>query len=155
WTGIGSVRFAVAVSHFGLPFHATGILPVIQQPMYTEGQRADFREFAPPTTFRIGIAGEVLHDDSQRWTWALSLEHPSDNAESYAVASEYAMRFSPAFPAELLLRAGLRARAAEWWGAGVGLQLPLAPITLQLDYALSTRFPLGLIHRIGCSIESL
>ncbi|GBD06333.1 hypothetical protein HRbin21_00121 [bacterium HR21] len=147
WTGIGSLRLAVAVSHFGLPLRAVGPLPEQGAPA------RDFREFAPPTVFRIGLAGELLHDALQRWTWVASVEHPSDQSESYAVGSEYAVRFSSAFPAELLVRAGLRAQAAQWWAVGVGVRLPLAPFTLQLDYALTAQPPFGLAHRFGCTVE--
>lgn len=148
WTGIGSLRLAVAVSHFGLPLRASGSLP--------HGSAAGgFRAFAPPTVFRIGLAGEVLQEDAQRWTWVASVEHPSDNAESYALGSEYAVRFSSAFPAELMLRAGLRARTAEWWAAGVGIRLPLAWLVLQLDYALTMQPPFGVMHRVGCVLEPL
>jgi|LJSS01.1.fsa_nt_gb hypothetical protein len=151
WTGIGSIRFAVAVSHFGLPMQATGdVLRSVSGAGVTE---RNFREFAPPTVFHIGVAGEVLHDEFQRWTVMFSLEHPSDGAESYAVASEYARRFSAAFPAEVMLRAGLRARVAEWWAGGVGLRIPVVPFLVQLDYALSARAPLGVIHRVGVALQ--
>ncbi|MEN3027109.1 MAG: hypothetical protein ABDH31_05300 [Chlorobiota bacterium] len=151
WTGIGSLRLAVAVSQFGLPLRARGSIAAVEP---VGNRSADFREFAPPTVFRIGMAGELIQREDQRWTWMLSLEHPSDDVESYAVASEYVVRFSAAFPAELMVRAGLRARAAEWWGAGIGFRLPVPPVMWQLDYALAARAPVGLVHRLGLSIES-
>ncbi len=148
WTGIGSLRVAVAVSHFGLPFRASA-------PAEQGWNAGGFREFAPPTVFRLGLGGEVLQDALQRWTWLMSIEHPSDYAESYALGSEYARRLWAAFPAELIVRAGLRARAAQWWAAGVGVRVPMAPLVLQVDYALTAQPPFGLLHRFGCVLEPL
>jgi hypothetical protein len=155
WTGIGSVRLAVSVSHFGLPLRASGSVATFRAGDFLAGQRSDFQGFAPPTVFRIGVAGEVLQSERQRWSWMAAVEHPSDQAESYALASEYAVRFSAAFPAELMLRAGLRAPAAERWALGVGCRIPVAPFLLQVDYAFSLLTPAGGLHRIGCSVEPL
>lgn len=155
WTGIGSLRLAVAISHFGFPLRAVGTVPTIRLPASAVQQRQDFQSFAPPTLFRIGAAAEVLQTEAQRWTWAVAVEHPSDEAESYAVASEYGIRFSAAFPAELSFRAGIRANAPEWWAAGVGVALPLTTVVLRIDYALSAREPVGLVWRLGCVLEPL
>ncbi len=155
WTGIGSLRLAVAISHFGFPLKGRGTVSVRRPPTYVEEPHQGFQEFAPPTVVRLGAAGEVVQTQAQRWSWMVAIEHPSDAAESYALASEYAFRFSAAFPAELSLRAGLRAYARQWWSAGVGIALPVSPLKIRLDWALSAQKPLGLVWYLGCVLEPL
>jgi hypothetical protein len=87
----------------------------------------------------------------QRLSLLGQLDHPSDNAESYALAAEYAVRFSEAFPAMLSLRCGIRFNAPERWSVGAGVAVPF-PVQVELDYALAWHSPLGAVHRIGLQV---
>lgn len=155
WTGIGSLRLAVAISHFGFPLRGRGSVPARRPPAYAEEYRQDFQDFAPPTIVRLGAAGELLQTETQRWSWMVAIEHPSDAAESYALATEYALRFSPAFPAEFSLQGGLRAYTQQWWSAGIGVAVPVSPVRIRLDWAVSAREPVGLVWYVGCVLEPL
>jgi hypothetical protein len=148
WTGFGTLRFAVVVSAYGAPLQAQGQL---QQPVVLPGTPQGFRSFAPPTVFRIGVGGELFNSPVQRLSLLGQLDHPSDNAESYALAAEYAVRFSEAFPAMLSLRCGIRFNAPERWSVGAGVAVPF-PVQVELDYALAWHSPLGAVHRIGLQV---
>lgn len=145
YTGLGTTRFAVAVSNFGGQMKPSGAVPSVGGTPVSS-----FQEYAPPTVFRIGIASELVDQEAARWTVAGQLDHPADNAESYTLATEYALRFSEGFPAWLTVRGSYMAASAERsWALGAGVALPAADMPLQVDYAASDYAFLGIVHRLS------
>ncbi len=55
WTGLGSTRFAVAVSNFGNQMAPDGDVVLIGK-----RTKSDWQSFSPPTVFRIGFAFEPI-----------------------------------------------------------------------------------------------
>ena len=152
-TGLGTSRFAVAVSNFGGKLSPNGTVNIAgTAPNFNGGTTSAFQSFDPPINFRIGFAMEPIIDSMQRWTVALQLNHPNDNAENYSIGSEYAVMFSEAFPAEVLIRAGYKIGSdQERFSGGAGFHIPISgrDYELRLDYAYSDYSSLGGIHRIS------
>ncbi len=150
WTGLGTTRFAVAVSNFSNQKEPSG-----EAQLYNGTQISDFRGFDAPTVFRIGFAMEPVLDSTNRLTVALQLNHPSDNAENYTIGAEYALTFSEAFPAQLIARAGYKLNVQEEdISAGLGVVVPVFDdYAIAVDYAYSRFTTLGAVHRFGASVK--
>lgn len=150
WTGLGTTRFAVAVSNFSNQKKPSG-----DAPQYNGTTVSGFRGFDAPTVFRIGFAMDPILDSAQRLTLALQLNHPSDNAENYALGAEYALTFSDAFPAQIVARAGYKLNVEEEdISAGAGLLVPLFDgYNVTVDYAYTHFKTLGAVHRFGAGIQ--
>ncbi|MBK8910539.1 MAG: PorV/PorQ family protein [Chlorobi bacterium] len=119
-TGLGSLRFAVAVQNFGGHIQPKGEVKTMQ------GDHATFDEFYPPTVFTIGFGYELVDDTAQRLTTALSLNHPNDNEENITLGAEYLLRPIESWEGALLVRAGYKANAdAGDISVGGGVFLPL------------------------------
>lgn len=150
WTGLGTTRFAVAISNFSNQKEPSG-----EVTLYDGTRVTDFRGFDAPTVFRVGFAMEPVLDSVNRLTVALQLNHPSDNAENYTLGAEYALTFSEAFPAQVLLRAGYKLNVEEEdVSAGFGLLVPVFDnYAVAVDYAFSRFKTLGAVHRFGASVR--
>jgi hypothetical protein len=150
-TGLGTSRFAVAVSNFGSKLSPTGLMPTGgTAPNFNGGSNSSFQSFDPPINFRIGFAMDPILDEEERLTMALQLNHPNDNSENYAVGAEYSRRFTEAFPARLLLRAGYKINTNEEnFSMGGGMHIPVSgnEFILQVEYAYANFSTLGGIHR--------
>lgn len=148
WTGIGSSRFAVAISNFGADVAPKGTVT------HLDGSTtSSFQSFSLPTVFKLGIAFEPYENEEHRVTTSIQLNHPNDNAENVRVGAEYGWRNT------FFLRAGLKRTigqrllgedetSEETFTAGVGVRLTTAMSTICADYAFSDYSRLGSIHRI-------
>lgn len=150
WTGLGTTRFAVAVSNFSNQKKPTGDVT-----LYDKTTVSGFRGFDAPTVFRIGFAMDPILDSTNRLTLALQLNHPSDNAENYALGGEYVLTFSDAFPAQIIARAGYKLNVEEEdVSAGAGLVIPMLDnYNVTVDYAYTHFKTLGAVHRFGAGIR--
>lgn len=150
WTGLGTTRFAVAISNFSNQKEPEGTVT-----LYDRSKISGFRGFDAPTVFRIGFAMEPILDSTNRFTVALQLNHPSDNAENYALGGEYALTFSDAFPAQILARAGYKLNVEEEnASAGAGVRIPVFnDYRIAVDYAWTNFRALGAVHRISAGIQ--
>lgn len=147
-TGLGSSRLAVCISNFGTQLSPNGSVP-----LYSGIEQTNFQSFTPPTTFRIGFATELLEDSVQRWTISGQLNHPTDNAEYYALGTEYVLRFSEGFPAKIALRTGAKVNAADTFSGGAGIEIPFADYAVKVDFATSYFGTPGWIHRLAASLR--
>lgn len=155
-TGLGTSRFAVAVSNFGSKLTPDGTVPAVgSAPKFNGGQISSFQSFDPPIIFRIGFAMEPVLDETHRLTTAIQLDHPNDNSETASLGAEYAYTFSSAFPVRLFARAGVKIGADdEKFALGTGVFVPFDDnFGASADYAYSAYSLLGGIHRISASVK--
>jgi len=148
-TGLGTSRFAVAISNFGGKLSPMGtIRNQGTGPNFNGAEMSAFQSFDPPINFRIGFAMEPILDSMQSWTVSLQLNHPNDNAENYSLGTEYAVTFSEAFPAKAIIRGGYIIGPGQISG-GAGIQVPISGMEyiLQADYSYTNISDLGGIHR--------
>jgi len=141
-TGFGSSRFAVSVTNFGTNIKPSGSL------RSSNGDKIDdWQDFAPPTIFRFGFAGEFIDTRFQKLTASAQLNHPNDNAENFSLGLEYWWRNM------LATRGGYQFNADEKsWSVGAGLALPLKLIDFNVDVAYSGFGVLGNISRFSATI---
>ncbi len=141
-TGLGSTRFAVAVSNFGGNVSPDGTLHPAGRPAVNS-----FQEFSPPTLFRIGFAMEAYEDATHRLTTSIQLNHPNDNSENVSIGAEYA--WNRIFH----LRAGYKLNTdEEGLTAGAGVIAPLGFARGAVDYAYAAFGRLGGVHRISVTL---
>jgi hypothetical protein len=142
WTGLGTSRFAVALTNFGNEVNPDG-----DARLYDGTVKNDWQGFSPPTMFRLGFAFEPLQDQQNRITASIQLNHPNDNAENVGLGIEYS--YSEIF----FGRAGYKLNADEQNSTfGVGVVAPLEIAKLRADYAFQSFTKLGAVHRISLSI---
>jgi len=141
-TGLGTTRFAVAISNFGAQVSPTGSVELIG------GRTANsFQKFPPPTLFKIGFAMEPLLTANSRLTTSIQLNSPNDNAEHVSVGAEYS------YKEMFFLRAGYKFNVdAENFSAGAGLKVPISFAKMNLDYAITNYRQLGVAQRISLNI---
>lgn len=146
-TGLGSLRFAVVISNFGGDVSPSGELNRNGQTV------SSFQSYSVPTVFKLGVAFEPVEEEEHRLTTGLELNHPNDNSETLRLGVEYA------WSSTLFLRAGVKRTigqplfgedetSAENASFGAGVRLPVAGSTASADYAYSSYFRLGGVHRI-------
>jgi len=151
WTGLGTARFAVAISNFGADAAPTGSVTGMNGSTITS-----FQSFSLPTVFRLGFAMEPYQVEDQRLTTSLQLNHPNDNSENLRLGVEYA------FQNTFFVRAGVKrtigqpmfgedATSEESFTLGAGFRVPVAFTTVDADYAYANFSRLGSVHRISVS----
>ncbi len=139
WTGLGSTRFAVAITNFGNQLAPDGEIV-----LYGHRKKSSWQSFSPPTIFRIGIAFEPWKTETQRVTASVQLNHPNDNSENVSTGIEYSWHNI------LYLRGGYKFNIEEQnytFGAGVHLPLKIADVSVNYAFANFTR--LGSAHRFS------
>ena len=139
WTGLGSTRFAVAVSNFGSNLAPDGEVILVGKRNVSEWQ-----EFSPPTVFRIGFAFEPYQDNEHTITTSIQLNHPNDNSENVSTGFEYNWNNT------VFMRGGYKINVEEQnFTFGAGINIPLSIAQFGLDYAYSNFSRLGSAHRFS------
>ncbi|NUN08716.1 MAG: PorV/PorQ family protein [Ignavibacteriaceae bacterium] len=147
YTGLGTSRFAVAVTNFGNQLAPDGEVSLVGK-----RKKSDWQSFSPPTMFRVGFAFEPIMEDMQRLTASLQLNHPNDNSENVGVGLEYAY-IIPELGSQLFLRGGYKFNVEDQdYSFGAGLKAPLLISTVSVDYAYAHFDRLGAAHRITLSL---
>ena len=139
WTGLGTTRFAVAVSNFGNQLAPDGDVVLI-------GRRnnSQWQSFSPPTVFRIGFAFEPYQDEINKVTASIQLNHPNDNSENVGTGFEYNWKNI------FYLRGGYKFNVAEQnYSFGAGVNVPVSIANVTVDYAYSNFVRLGTAHRFS------
>jgi hypothetical protein len=121
-TGYNDLRFAVAFLNFGMPAKPSGVY------LNQDSVETHYEAFAPPTTFRLGVANEWLQSDFHELTSTIQLNHPVDNVESITVALEYGL-------ANLLFARGGITPGDEVSPWAFGLGVKWAGFTFDYSYA--------------------
>lgn len=139
WTGLGTSRFAVAVSNFGNQISPKGEVYQIDGTKVSE-----FQAFSPPTMFRIGFAVEPIMTDNHTLTTSIQLNHPNDNSENVGFGLEY--NFKNLF----FVRGGYKLNVDEQnFTFGVGVNAPISFAKASFDYAYANFNRLGNTHRFS------
>ena len=150
WTGYRSLRFCASLSNFGKQVSPDGSYNkrILDKDSGDEIQETTaYEKFSPPTQFRIGAAIDPVDSKSNLLTLAVQLNHPVDNAEYIVFGVEYS------YLKTLYLRFGHKFnKYEEDITYGVGLNLPVGPIILRVDYGYANfehlsdpqRFSIGL-----------
>ncbi|MCF6268148.1 MAG: PorV/PorQ family protein [Melioribacteraceae bacterium] len=139
WTGLGSTRFAVAITNFG-----NELAPDGEVTLWGGRTNNEWQAFSPPTMFRIGFAFEPLHTARNRITTSVQLNHPNDNSENISIGAEYS------YAKIIALRGGYKINADEQsFTAGAGVKLPLGIGNVSVDYAFASFTRLGSTHRFS------
>jgi long-subunit fatty acid transport protein len=152
WTGLGTTRFAVAISNFGANAAPQGTVT-----QYNGSQDSSFQSFSAPTVFRLGFAMEPIAQENHRVTASVQLNHPNDNSEHVRFGLEYA------FQETFFLRGGVKRTigqellgedqtSEESLAAGAGILVHAGPSTVGADYAYANFSRLGSVHRISLII---
>ncbi|MDR3668631.1 MAG: PorV/PorQ family protein, partial [Ignavibacteriaceae bacterium] len=121
WTGLGTTRFAVAVTNFG-----NQLAPDGQVVLIGKRSQSQWQAFSPPTEFRIGFAFEPYQDEINKITASIQLNHPNDNSENLSTGVEYNWKST------FYLRGGYKFNVDEQnysFGAGVYVPVSLANVT--------------------------
>jgi hypothetical protein len=139
WTGLGTTRFAVAVSNFGNQLAPDGQVVLIGKRSVSQWQA-----FSPPTVFRIGFAMEPYQDEINKVTASIQLNHPNDNSENLSTGVEYSWNNT------FFLRGGYKFNVDEQnYSFGAGVYLPVSIANVTVDYAYSNFVRLGTAHRFS------
>lgn len=139
WTGLGSTRFAVAVSNFGNQLAPDGEVVLVGK-----RNKSDWQSFSPPTMFRIGFAFEPIENEEHKLTASFQLNHPNDNSENVVSGLEYSWNRM------LYLRGGYKLNVDEQtFSFGAGINFPISFANFNLDYAYSQFERLGSAHRFS------
>lgn len=141
-TGLGTTRFAVAITNFGAQVAPSGSVKLL-------GNRTadDFQKFPPPTLFKIGFAFEPVMTSVNRLTTSIQLNSPNDNAEFMNLGVEYA------YKEYLFFRGGYKFNVdAESFSLGAGFKVPVSFSKVNLDYSISKYKELGFAQRLTLNV---
>lgn len=139
WTGLGSTRFAVAITNFG-----NELTPDGKVTLYGGNEKSDWQSFAPPTMFRLGFAFEPYQDDTHKITASVQLNHPNDNSENVSFGIEYGWKKI------FYLRGGYKLNVEDQnFTFGAGINAPLGIANVKFDYAYANFTKLGSAHRFS------
>jgi hypothetical protein len=142
WTGLGSTRFAVAVTNFGNDLAPDGEVVLVGNRTNSEWQ-----SFSPPTMFRIGFALEPYENDEHRITTSIQLNHPNDNSENVSLGAEYVWNKM------FFARAGYKINVDEQdFTFGAGVNVPVSIANISVDYAFANFARLGSAHRFSITL---
>lgn len=139
WTGLGSTRFAVAISNFGNELSPDGKVQ-----LFGKREINAWQSFSPPTIFRIGFAFEPYQNEEHKFTSSIQLNHPNDNSENVSLGFEYNW-FELFF-----LRAGYKFNIDEQnYSIGAGVNTDVSYTQIEIDYSFSNFERLGSAHRFS------
>jgi long-subunit fatty acid transport protein len=135
-TNYRDTRFSVTLSNFGQQVRPGGAYNYINPSGETIPK--SYQSFSPPTIFRIGMATDLMTSESNDWQAMLQLDHPTDNAESFSVGTEYGLNKT------LFLRGGYKlSNDTQSYSVGLGLKFELFATKSNLDYAFAAVGDLG------------
>ena len=142
WTGLGSTRFAVAVTNFGNDLAPDGEVVLVGN-----RTKSNWQSFSPPTMFRIGFALEPYEDDQHKFTTSIQLNHPNDNSENLSLGLEYVWNKM------FFARGGYKVNVEEQnYSFGAGVNVPISIANVSVDYAFANFTRLGSAHRFSITL---
>jgi len=127
YVGLSSVRMAMLLSNFGPEMKPSGTFVGLAGGTEIE---QDYEGFAPPTTFKFGIAFDPIKNDMHRVTAALEMNHYADNEETIRMGGEYEVANIAT------LRGGYDVNSDDMGPAfGAGLKVKYGGINGTIDYS--------------------
>lgn len=143
--GFREAVFSVVLLNFGPEWKPSG--SYLEFGGGTIPQERDFESFAPPTSFKAGLAGLLWENADFRQIGVLEMNRPPDNSETYRFATEVEYRGA------LALRTGYSLNTDELkWSGGIGVRLETGGFTDRVDYAFTTSDYLGRVDRISLGV---
>jgi hypothetical protein len=145
--GIKNARFGINFSNFGLNVKPDGEMQILK--FSGEETVSNFTSVTVPAIFRLGAAFDPIQTHDHNLSVIGQLNHPTDNNETYALATEYS------YMQLLYGRLGYEFATDTRYSypsAGMGLRLIRNFGGINIDYAILTRNVLGNVHRIGLTL---
>lgn len=133
------IKIAVVVSNFGPNLRPDGTY-------YDEAaeEETDFKDFAPPTIFKLGFSFEPYKTENSNLNLGLELYHPVDAEEKLLVGAEYSLWDM------LFLRGGYRFNEdTQNFTAGMGGKMDFYGKRIKLDYALQNFADFDYVHQFS------
>jgi len=170
-TGWRSLRIGMSFSNFGPemsfggPDLETGVeqagdeLTAEYQPFPDTTNPArkaelDTIEYPLPSNFRLGVAYDLIDNDSNLLTVALDGNHPNDNSERLNLGFEYWFKKAAAIRAGYKFRLGPdQSDDEEGLTLGLGIHLNFRETMISLDYAFADFGYLQDAHRVSLGIK--
>lgn len=147
--GLANLRFAVGINNFGFSSRPKG---KIEHLTLNGTQIVDeFESVAVPGIFRLGLSWDAVDKEDHRLTIAGQLNHPTDNNETFAFGAEYA--WNKLFFFRTGYEFGQDERGFPSLGFGLNYHRDFGNI--RLDYGMSHKNRLGVIHRFSLGIGIL
>lgn len=139
-TEFRSLRLGMCILNFGPELKFTGKYIDYSE----EKQEKEFKPYALPMTFKVGIAMDIVKDASHHIVGAFDGVHTNDNIEAFNLGIEYW------YTDILALRAGYRINYDEGGlTTGLGFRYALGTAVAKLDYAFDDMGRLGIVHRVS------
>ena len=166
-TGWRSLRIGMAFSNFGPEMRFSGPDLVTGAEEAGDERHADYRpypdttnpsrkaelgtvEYPLPSNFRLGVAYDLIDNETNALTIALDGNHPNDNSERLNFGLEYWYRKMAAIRAGYKLRLGPdHLDDEEGLTLGFGIHLKFNKTMLSLDYAFADFGYLQQAHRVS------
>ena len=170
-TGWRSLRIGMSFSNFGPEMSFSG--PDLETGVEEAGDErtADYHpypgttnparkaelgtiEYPLPSNFRLGVAYDLIDNDSNLLTIALDGNHPNDNSERLNFGVEYWFKKMAAIRAGYKFRLGPdRSDDEEGLTLGLGIHLNFSKTMLSLDYAFADFGYLQQAHRVSLGLK--
>jgi len=126
YVGLSTIRMAMLLSNFGPEMKPSGTFVGLSDGIEV---RQDYEGFAPPTTFKFGVAFDPVRTDMHRVTASAEMNHYADNEETVRAGVEYEVAKIA------VLRAGYDLNSDDMGPAfGAGLKVRYGDINGTLDY---------------------
>jgi hypothetical protein len=158
-TGFKSLRLAAIVSNFGSSMAFSGLALEFQDTTYQVKPRARYVTTATPlpTTFRFGLAYDLLDQPDNKLTFALDVLHPNDINETVNFGFEYIfrkiffVRTGYIFNNDLSYAEAIKYQTGL--SAGVGFMTNITPaVNIRIDYCYRDMGWLKASHRVGAIV---
>jgi hypothetical protein len=156
YTGFKSLRLAACVTNFGTSMSFSGLGLEFQDTSYSTKPRATYNtnSTALPTTFRFGIAYNVIETQGNILTAACDVIHPNDINETVNFGLEYVYKKIFFLRTGYILNSDFNyAKEMKYTtglSAGTGFMVDLTPgVNLRLDYCYRDMGWLKASHRVG------
>lgn len=144
--GVRNARFGVSFSNFGFNVSPSGSVTLIK--FSGEQELNNFTAITVPALFRIGASFDPYNKGDHRISVSGQLNHPTDNNETYALASEYSY-LNLAF-----FRTGYEFKSDAGYAfpsVGVGVKINWRFLVTRVDYGFLAKNTLGNINRLTLS----
>jgi hypothetical protein len=145
YVGLSTLRMAMLLRDFGPELKPSGTFSrTIDASLISQ----DYQGFAPPTTFKFGVAFDPVQKDPHKLTATLEMNHYADNAETVKAGLEYTLAGVAA------LRGGYDFNSDEMGlSLGAGLKVRFAGVGGTVDYSYSKAGYLGDVNIISMNLS--
>lgn len=144
-TGWNSLRMGIVIQNFGPDMQFGGTYSEQQRdPLVTVDK--EYIAYPLPVCVRLGIAYDLISNDSSNLALAVDALHPNDGDERLNTGAEYLIKTGGA---DFAIRAGYKANYdIGGLTAGAGVNLRMGENKLKLDYAYTDLGLLEMAHRV-------